>query len=272
MIRFGLLLLILGMCGCEASQQKKTKVLRLAVTTSTRDSGLLETILPAFEEQHHARVEVLGVGTGAALKLGEAGDVDVILCHARDQELAFLEAGHGVRHEPVMKNSFVVLGPSSDPAGIKRCSAAEGLALIQKSKQPFVSRGDQSGTHQRELQIWQCAETDLQPWSQYFETGQGMGSSLVIADQKQAYILSDFGTYLKFKSKVDLVPLIRSGEQLENPYGVLVVNSEKDYGIDAELGNLFVDYLISSETQTAIEEYRVGGEVLFHPAHTDPAK
>lgn len=266
MARLLLLIFIVSTLGCESDNAKKTKVLRLAVTTSTRDSGLLEAILPAFKATHNIQVNVLAVGTGAALKLGEAGDVDAILCHAREQELEFLRAGHGVRHEPVMRNSFVVLGPASDPAGIRGKAAAAGLASIRDANQPFVSRGDRSGTHQRELLIWKEASGEPKTWDAYFETGQGMGNSLTIANQKQAYVLCDFGTYLNFRSKISLEPIIQSGNQLENPYGVLVVNPEKNAQVQSELASKFVDFLISPETQAAIGDYRIDGESLFHPA------
>lgn len=253
-------------CGPIASSSDQPHVLRLAVTTSTRDSGLLEVILPDFESEHDARVDVVAVGTGAAIKLGESGDVDAILCHARKQELEFIQAGHGTRREDVMHNSFVLLGPSSDPAGIRGTTATEGLTLIRNSKQPFVSRGDQSGTHQRELQIWNQACSGLEQWDGYLETGQGMGNSLIVADQKQAYMLCDYGTYLKFNSKIELVPLIDTGRELENPYGVLTVNPDKNEQIQASLAEAFVDYLIAPETQRVIGEYRVEGAVLFHPS------
>jgi len=271
MFRLVILLLYISAIGCSpgASGSKTTRVLRLAVTTSTRDSGLLEAILPAFESTYQAQVDVLAVGTGAALKLGESGDVDAILCHAREQELAFMQAGHGVRHEHVMQNFFVLLGPASDPATIQDRSAAEGLGRIRDAKQPFISRGDRSGTHQRELQLWREASGRLTPWDTYFETGQGMGNSLTIANQKQAYVLCDYGTFLKFKSKISLVPLIQSGKHLENPYGVIAVNPDKNPQINAELAGKFVEFLISRETQQAIGDYQIDGETLFKPAQTN---
>lgn len=248
--------------GCDRSKPR----LRLATTTSTRDSGLLEAILPPFEKEASVRVEVIAVGTGKALKLGEAGDVDVVLVHARTAEDAFMAAGHGVRREDVMHNTFELLGPPSDPAKVKGLDITQALARIASEKSPFVSRGDDSGTHKKELALWRDAG-GLTRWERYLETGQAMGNSLVVADEKQAYILADRATYLAFKHKVALVPLSRGSEKLNNPYGVIVVDGGKHPKVDTRRANAFVDYLISPVGQQRIRDFRIAGEQVFFPAH-----
>jgi tungstate transport system substrate-binding protein len=246
-------------------------VLRLAVTTSTRDSGLLDLLTPVFEQQHNVRVDVIAVGTGKALKLGENGDVDAILVHARRAEEAFMKAGHGIRREGVMQNSFEVLGPTSDPADIRGRTAAEALRKIAAEKQRFVSRGDESGTHSRELLLW--ASAGGKPlWETYVESGQGMGASLVMADQMQAYVLTDRGTYLSFRDKIDLVPLVKSTDELLNTYSVIVVNPSKHPRINDDLAQSFVDFLIAEPAQRLIGDHRIDGEPLFQPLRLPKGK
>lgn len=245
--------------------------LRVAVTTSTRDSGLLDLLIPRFEKLYDVDVDVIAVGSGAALKLGQQGDVDVLLVHSPEAERAFMEAGYGVRREDVMSNSFVLLGPPSDPARVSGSqSAADALSRILAAQVEFVSRGDQSGTHRRELKLWESAVGD-QRWEGYRESGQGMGPSLLIASNRGAYVLSDSGTFLRMKSRVDLVRirLVDSGD-LRNPYGVLVVNAvatDDDTTLPPGrlLANQFADYLISDETQELIGDYKIDGEALFQP-------
>ncbi|MEQ8838618.1 MAG: substrate-binding domain-containing protein [Lacipirellulaceae bacterium] len=248
--------------------------LRLATTTSTRDSGLLDELLPAFEKQHNVRVDVIATGTGKALKLGEAGDVDVVLVHARAAEEAFMETGHGIRREDVMANTFEIVCPTDDPADVKGSRPSEALRKIAATKTKFLSRGDDSGTHKRELQLWKNAG-GLTPWSEYIETGQGMGATLTIADEMQGYALTDRGTYLRFKSKVDLVPLISGSPEeipeMANPYGVIVVNPRKSDAINAKLANAFIDYLISDTAQQKIAKFQVEGEALFSPVRQPTA-
>lgn len=270
-------LMIALVAGCSSNvtdrkpESSGPAVLRLAVTTSTRDSGLLDALTPLFEKQHGARVDVIAVGTGAALKLGEAGDVDVVLVHARAAEDAFMAAGHGVRREDVMVNTFEILGPADDPGGVRELAPAAALQKLAEAKQRFVSRGDQSGTHQRELKLWQNGG-GKPDWDGYVESGQGMGATLTMADQMNAYTLSDRGTYLKFKHKIGLVPLVGSSESLRNPYGIMVVNPQKHASVNDTLAHAFVDFMISRETQRLIRDYQIEGETLFSPLRLSEEK
>ncbi len=242
--------------------------LLLATTTSTRDSGLLEQLLPPFEEQYHVRVDVIAAGTGKALKLGEMGDVDVLFVHARQAEDAFMAAGHGIRRENVMFNTFELLGPPTDPAEVRGLEVSEALQKIAAASAPFVSRGDDSGTHKRENQLWE-AEGELPVWANYRESGQGMGATLTIADQMSAYVLTDRGTFLNFRDKIDLVPLAAQSEASKNRYGIIVVNPEKHSTLRSKAANTFVEYLISPAAQQIIADYRIAGEALFTPLHLE---
>lgn len=264
-------LLALGIfvLGCSKGEgQSAKRVLRLATTTSTRDSGLLDKLLPIFEDANRCRVDVVAVGTGAALKLGEAGDADVVMVHARMAEEAFMAAKHGVRHEEFMYNDFVLLGPEEDPAKIRDVDPIEALKMIAKGKCKLVSRGDDSGTHKREMSLWEKAAVEP-AWDDYLESGQGMGPTLVMADEMQAYVLADMGTYQNFRESMDLVPLATSAESLRNPYAAMVVNPDKHEKIDLELANALVDFLISDETQRRIAGYQIAGQQLFYPTRLD---
>ncbi len=259
--------LLLAGCRKDAGVSESSSVLRLAVTTSTRDSGLLDVLVPVFEGKHGTRVDVIAAGTGKALKLGENGDVDVVLVHDRAAEDAFMAAGHGIRRENVMHNSFELLGPPADPAKVREADAIAGLGRIASGKHRFVSRGDDSGTHKRERALWK-AGAGRPEWDAYVESGQGMGATLTMADQMNAYVLADRGTYLKFKSKIGLVPLAFQSEALRNPYGVLAVHPDKHPRINHPRADALVDFLISAEAQRIIGDYKVEGESLFHPAQT----
>lgn len=249
--------------GCGDGQPAKQR-LRLATTTSTRDSGLLDRLLPPFQEQHGVRVDVIAAGTGKALKLGQRGDVDVLFVHAREAENEFMDAGHGIRREDVMHNTFELLGPPDDPAEIRDLEITAALKQISSKQVVFLSRGDDSGTHKRELQLWNAA--NLKPtWQNYLESGQGMGATLTIADEKSAYVLTDRGTYLNFRPKIDLVPLVKQSDELRNPYGIIVVNPDKRSAVRDQLANEFVDYLISPAAQQIIGNYRLADEQLFFP-------
>jgi tungstate transport system substrate-binding protein len=243
----------------------------LATTTSTQDSGLLDYILPDYQDEYNVQVEVIAVGTGQAITLGEDGNADVLLVHARAREDAFMDAGHGVRREDVMYNDFVIVGPPSDPAGIKGMTdAPAALAAIASAEAPFVSRGDDSGTHTKEKAIW--AEAGIEPagdW--YISAGQGMGAVLTMADEQQAYTLSDRATYLaRTLEGTDLVILVEGDPILFNPYGVMAVNPDKSPQINNELANQLIDWLISLPTQEKIAEFGVEefGAPLFTPAST----
>ena len=240
----------------------------LATTTSTQDSGLLDVILPDFQQQYNVQVDVVAVGTGQAIKLGEDGNADVLLVHARAQEDAFMEAGHGVRREDVMYNDFIIVGPASDPAGIKGgTSAVEAFQKIAQTQSLFISRGDDSGTHSKEKSIWKAAEIEpAGDW--YISAGQGMGAVLTMADEQQAYTLSDRATYLaRTLEGLQLEILVEGDPLLFNPYGVLAVNPDKGPHIKADLANTFIDWIISVPTQEKIGQFGVDkfGQSLFTP-------
>lgn len=252
----------------SASTSGEPERLVLATTTSTEDSGLLSYILPDFEEQYAVTVDVVAVGTGQALQLGEDGNADVLLVHDRAREDAFMDAGHGVRREDVMYNDFVVVGPAEDPADVRsQTSVVEAFMQIEAEEAPFISRGDDSGTHGREMAIW--SEAAIEPsgvW--YSSAGQGMGAVLNIAEEKQAYTLSDRATYLaRTLEGLALEIVYEDDPLLLNPYGVMAVNPEKSSEIKNELANTFIDWLISVPTQELIGEFGVEqfGTALFTP-------
>ncbi len=240
----------------------------LATTTSTEDSGLLTYILPEFEKLTGVTVDVIAVGTGQALKLGEDGNADVLLVHARAREDEFMAAGHGVRREDVMYNDFVIVGPDDDPAGIRgMTNATESFTMIAEAQAPFVSRGDDSGTHSKEKAIWSAASIEpAGDW--YISAGQGMGAVLTMAAEEQAYTLSDRATYLaRLKEGLELRILVEGDPVLFNPYGVIAVNPEKNPAIQYQLAEQFIDWLISVPTQAMIEQFGVEdfGQPLFIP-------
>lgn len=260
--RILLLASIGGLAVSCGNNEREPRVLRAAVTTSLQDSGLLEVLVPAFEQECRCRVDVIPAGTGRALRLGEAGDADVVVVHARDAEDAFLAAGYGVRREDVMYNEFVLLGPPADPARVAGSGPVAALQEIAASNSPFVSRGDDSGTHKRELVLWQ--EGGGRPdWSLYLETGRGMGATLVVADEVRGYVLSDRGTFLQFRAKVDLVPLVEGSPELRNPYGAIVVNPERHPRVARDLADRFVDFLLSPVARQKIREFRIDDQQLF---------
>ena len=239
-------------------------VLKVASTTSTRDSGLLDVLLPEFEKANNCRIDLIAVGTGAALKLGEAGDVDAVLVHARSAEDKFMDGGHGIRHEPIMHNFFIIAGPAADPAQAKGHDAVSALQKVATGEHRFVSRGDDSGTHKREQSLWLKAEGRPE-WEDYVESGQGMGPTLIMADEMNAYVLTDEGTWLKQSDKVQLVPMVKGADDLKNPYAMMVVNPDKSSAINADLANKFSDFLISKRAQELIANYEIKGQRLFHP-------
>jgi tungstate transport system substrate-binding protein len=253
-------LLLTVACGQEA--------LTLATTTSTYDSGLLNVLLPPFEKANHVKVKVVAVGTGQALALGRRGDADVVLVHARAQEDKFVAQGHGIDRRDVMYNDFVIVGPPSDPAGIKGMkSAAAAFARIAQAKATFVSRGDDSGTHSKEKAIWAKAGLSPSSGAWYLSVGQGMGQTLTLAGEKGAYTLSDRGTYLAYQGKLNLTILVEGDEMLFNPYGVMAVNPSRHPQIKYDLALKFIDYITSPEARRIIAEFgkEKYGQPLFFP-------
>lgn len=261
------LALVLALAGPTASAQDgESQRLILATTTSTYDSGLLDYILPDFEATYNAQVDVISVGTGQALALGESGDADVLLVHARALEDAFVAAGHGLIRYDVMYNDFVLLGPGDDPAGVLgMVSAADALSAIADAGASFVSRGDGSGTHVKENEIWASAGiTPEGDW--YLSAGQGMGAVLTITDELQGYTLSDRATYLARKAEgLGLEVVVEGDPMLFNPYGVIPVNPEAHPDINAELGQAFAHWMIALPTQDLIASFEVNGSPLFTP-------
>ncbi len=237
--------------------------LRMSTTTSTENSGLLSVLLPPFETRCGCKVDVVAVGTGKALKLGEAGDVDVVFVHARVLEDKFVAAGFGVDRRDVMYNDFVVLGPADDPAGVaKTASAPDAFRAIAAEGSPFISRGDESGTHQKEKEIWEAAGV-APKGSWYIEAGQGMGEVINMATQKRGYTLSDRGTYIAYRKKTDLVVVRQGDKNLWNPYGIIAVNPKKHPHARYDLATKLIDFVTGPEGRALIAGYKVGGEPLF---------
>jgi tungstate transport system substrate-binding protein len=247
--------------GAGASSPPDRGTLLLATTTSTRDSGLLDELLPRFERQSGCTVKTLAVGSGEAMELGERGDADVLLVHSPEDEEAFMAKGHGASRKAVMHNDFVLLGPPADPAGIRQADdAPDALARIAGREASFASRGDDSGTHAKELSLWEAAGVEPEgDW--YLEAGQGMGETLTIAGQKQAYTLSDRGTFLAAEN-LAIELLHEGGEALLNPYHVIVVGGED---VSRECAERFSAWITAPTTQRAIEGFGVEefGEPLF---------
>jgi tungstate transport system substrate-binding protein len=254
-----------------AVAQEKSIV--VASTTSTQDSGLFDYLLPKFKEKSGITVKVVAQGTGQALDTARRCDADVVFVHAKSQEEKFLSEGYGVKRFPVMYNDFVLIGPKSDPAhvaGMK--NVAEALHKIKDAKAPFISRGDRSGTHTAELKLWKDAGIDIQKdhggW--YKSIGQGMGAALNTAKASDAYVLSDRGTWIHFKNKGDLDIVVQGDKRMFNQYGVMLVNPQKCPSVKAKLGQEFVDWLVSSQGQKTIANYKIDGEQLFYPNANEP--
>ena len=239
--------------------------LKLATTTSTENSGLLGVLLPPFEEEFGIKVDVIAVGTGQAIKLGENGDVDMILVHARAAEDKFIEEGYGVNRRDVMFNDFIILGPSNDPAEIRsESNVTLALKRISDRKVYFVSRGDDSGTHKKEKILWQNTKTSPEgEW--YMEIGQGMGATLQVANERQAYVLCDRGTFLAYKDKIDLIILSEGDPLLFNPYGIMAVNPARYPHVKYIEAMQLIAWVTSVEGQKIIGEYKKEGEILFQP-------
>ena len=257
--------------GAPALAQDKSIV--VSSTTSTVDSGLFNHILPMFKAKTGIEVKVWSQGTGQALDTGRRGDADVVFVHAKAQEERFVADGEGVKRYPVMYNDFVIIGPKNDPARIKgEKDVAAALKKIMAAKASFISRGDKSGTHSAELNLWKASGIDIEKdkgdW--YKSIGQGMGAALNTAGASNAYVLSDRGTWLSFKNKGDLDIAVEGDKKLFNQYGVTLVNPAKHPSVKKELGQQFIDWLISAEGQKAIQDYKIDGKQLFFPNAADP--
>jgi tungstate transport system substrate-binding protein len=251
-----------------ASFASAQNFITVASTTSTEQSGLFRHILPVFQKRTGIEVRVVALGTGQALDLARRGDADVVLVHAKAAEEKFVAEGNGVKRLPVMYNDFVLIGPKSDPAKIAAGKdLTEALKKIRGVQAPFVSRGDRSGTHMAEIALWKQAGVDIGaekgPW--YRETGQGMGPALNTASSMSGYILSDRATWLAFKNRGDLTIVVEGDKRLFNQYGVILVNPEKHKSVKKEMGQAFIDWIVSPEGQKAIADYKIGADQLFFP-------
>lgn len=258
------LVLTLGLAGTSYAQ----KFITVASTTSTEQSGLFKYLLPVFEKKTGIQARVVALGTGQALDMGRRGDADVVFVHARELEEKFISDGFGLRRFEVMYNDFVLVGPKYDPAKVGGTKDIVGaLQKIKAAAAPFASRGDKSGTHFAELQLWKAAGVDLEkergPW--YRETGSGVGPTLNTASGMNAYALADRGTWLSFKNRGDLVISVEGDQRLFNQYGVMLVNPIKHSHVKKDMGQAFIDWIVSAEGQKAIANYRIGGEQLFFP-------
>jgi tungstate transport system substrate-binding protein len=257
--------------GRAVAQEKSIVV---ASTTSTQDSGLFRHLLPIFVQKTGITVKVLAEGSGQALDTGRRGEADVVFVHAKSAELRFLAEREGVKRFPVMYNDFVLVGPTSDPAGIKGMKdVAKAFRAIKDKRVTFISRGDRSGTHLAELMLWNKdvgidIEKEEGPW--YKSTGQGMGETLNTASASHGYVLTDRGTWISFTNKGDLQILVEGDKRMFNQYGVMLVNPEKHPNVKREFGQAFIDWLVSPEGQEAIANYKIDGRQLFFPNAVDP--
>jgi tungstate transport system substrate-binding protein len=267
------LLILISVFTALMSLNAQGAELKLATTTSTENSGLLDYILPVFEKDTGIKLNVIAVGTGKALKLAENGDVDAVLVHAPAAEIAFIAAGFGVNRRAVMENDFVIAGPHKDPAALKDCGDIECAmkALCENDEAVFVSRGDDSGTHKKERFLWE-KHGCIPPGERYLEVGQGMGAALRIADEKQAYTLSDRGTFLALKDTLEIEVLFEGADDLLNPYSVMAVNPARYRGVNYMEAMTFIAWLTSPHGQALIGKYKKHGQVLFRPVAVRPGQ
>ncbi len=262
LLRWALLGFVIAMSGARGDARD----IRMSTTTSTDNSGLLRAILPAFEKKYGIRVQVIPVGTGKALKLAENGDVDVTLVHARPAEDAFVAAGHGVNRRDVMYNDFVVVGPGEDPAGIRGMKdVVEAMRKLKRARARFVSRGDDSGTHQMEQSYWKLAGIDP-TGPAYLSAGQGMGEVLTMSASLGAYTLTDRATYAAYRSRTGLAILVEGDPRLYNPYGIIAVSPKKHPGVNYQGAMTLIEWITSAEGQKRIAEFKVDGVQLFFPS------
>jgi tungstate transport system substrate-binding protein len=273
LVRLSLLgALAVPMSAMSLSALAQDKSILVASTTSTQDSGLYGYLLPIVKQRTGIEVKVLAQGTGQALDTARRCDADVVFVHARSAEEKFLAEGYGVRRYPVMYNDFILIGPKSDPAGIMGKDILTALRTIKARAAPFISRGDRSGTNIAELALWKEAgvaiENDRDPW--YKEIGQGMGAALNMASASNAYVLSDRGTWLAFHNRGDLAIVVEGEKRLFNQYGVMLVTPARCPSVKKDLGQQFINWLISPEGQKAIAGYRINGQQLFYPNANDP--
>lgn len=264
------ILSLTALTSSQAYSQEKSIV--VASTTSTQDSGLFGYLLPIVKQKTGITVKVLAQGTGQALDTARRGDADVVFVHAKSAEEKFLAEGWGVKRYPVMYNDFILIGPKDDPAGVKGNDILTAMQTIKAKAAPFISRGDRSGTNIAELALWKDAGVDITkdkgPW--YKEIGQGMGAALNMASASNAYVLSDRGTWLAFKNRGDLAIVVEGDKRLFNQYGVMLVNPAKHPNVKKDLGQQFIDWLISPEGQKVIAGYKINGQQLFYPNANDP--
>jgi tungstate transport system substrate-binding protein len=263
----------LGVIIVASPAYTQDKSIVVASTTSTQDSGPFEYLLPIFKQKTGITVKVLAQGTGQALDTARRGDADVVFVHAKSAEENFLSEGEGVKRFPVMYNDFVLIGPKDDPAGIKGVKdVAKAFQTIKEKQACFVSRGDHSGTHIAELKLWKDANIDIEkdngPW--YKSIGQGMGAALSFANASNCDVFSDRGTWIHFKNKGDLQILVEGDKRMFNQYGVMLVNPAKHPDVKKDLGQQFIDWLVSPDGQKTIANYKIDGEQLFYPNANDP--
>ena len=269
------ILLVLILFGCQAQEveepivPEEPKVLRLTTTTSVNDSGLMEYLRPYLLEEANIEMEIVSMGSGAAIEAGQRGDADVLLVHSPAAEKTFVEEGYGIQRSTFMYNFFVIVGPESDPAGVKYLSAKDAFIKIRDAKSKFVSRGDNSGTHSKEKAIWKLAELDYDSLSTetdfYVSAGTGMGATLTMASEQEAYTLTDLATYLSMQDQLSSKVIVSASPDLRNDYSVIVINPDKVTNVDAETAKAFETWMLSESTLKLIAEYGKDtyGEALF---------